>query len=133
MDIAFTFYLFFAGAIAFGVVYNSARIAYSERAREMASLRVLGFTKSEVGFILLGELVVLTLAALPIGCVLGYLLAWVMAIGFQTDIIRFPVYITFGTYATSMIVVMISAIVSAFAVAWKINKLDLVGVLKTRE
>src|SRR5690606_35092920 len=67
-----TFSILFAGVIAFGVVYNAARISLSERARELASLRVLGLTRGEISYILLGELAVLTLAAISLGCAIGY-------------------------------------------------------------
>jgi len=133
MNIALSVYFFFAGAIAFGVVYNSARIAFAERQRELASLCVLGFTKGEVSFIMLGELIVLTLLALPLGCVLGYLMALLMVQNFDTDLIRLPLYLTSSTYATGMLVVLIAAVVSSFAVARKINQLDLVSALKIKD
>ena len=89
--LTFAFFItLFAGSIAFGVVYNSARIALSERARELASLRVLGFTRGEISYILLGELAVLTIAAIPLGFLLGRGLCAYVIDSLQTDLFRFP-------------------------------------------
>jgi putative ABC transport system permease protein len=122
-----------AGCIAFGVVYNSARIAFAERSRELASLRVLGLTRGEVSYILLGELALLTLAAIPLGFYIGRWLAVFMVAGFQTDLYRIPLIIEPRTYAFAAIVVLVSAVVSALMIQRKINRLDLVEVLKTKE
>jgi putative ABC transport system permease protein len=121
----------FAGMIAFGVVYNSARIMLSERSRELASLRVLGFTRFEVGYILLGELAILTLAALPLGCLMGYGLSAIMSAAFESDLYRIPLVIERSTYSFAAVVVLVAAAVSALIVARRLNRLDLVGVLKT--
>ena len=123
----------FAGMIAFGVVYNSARIALSERGRELASLRVLGFTRFEVAYILLGELALLTLVALPLGCLMGYGLAAFMASAFETELYRIPLVVARSTYGTAMLVVTIAAIISGLVVRRRLDRLDLVAVLKTRE
>ncbi|MDY7001034.1 MAG: FtsX-like permease family protein [Thermodesulfobacteriota bacterium] len=122
-----------AGAIAFGVVYNSARIALAERARELASLRVLGYTRGEVAYILLGEMAVLTAAAIPVGFVLGRTLCALVIRGVQTDIFRIPLVLTPSTYAFSAAVVLAASLVSALIVARRLAGLDLVGVLKTKE
>ena len=60
-------YTVLAAIIAFGVVYSGARISLSERSRELASLRVLGFTRGEVFRILLFELGFLVVIAQPLG------------------------------------------------------------------
>jgi putative ABC transport system permease protein len=124
----------FASVIAFGVVYNTARVSLSERGRELASLRVLGLTRSEISFILLGELAIVTLLAIPLGCVIGYFLASGL-IRFLADfeLIRFPLVISSRTYGWGALVVMISAAVSALIVRRRLDHLDLVEVLKTRE
>jgi putative ABC transport system permease protein len=119
--------------IAFGVVYNSARIQLSERARELASLRVLGFTRGEVSWILLGELALLTLLALPVGWLLGYGLAVAIAQGSETELFRIPIVIERATYAWAAIIVLAAAAVSALIVRRRIDRFDLVEVLKTRE
>ncbi len=121
-----------AGAIALGVVYNNARIALAERAWDLASLRVLGFTRGEVSTLLLGELAVELLLALPIGCVLGNWLAWGMLQQMQTDM-RLPFVISSRTYALACLVVIAAGVVSALVVRSRIDRLDLVAVLKTRE
>lgn len=123
----------FAGAIAFGVVYNSARITLAERDRELASLRVLGFTRNEIAYILLGELAILTLLALPVGFGLGALLSASSVQSLSTDLFAFPLVLRRSTFAFSSVVVIIAATVSALIVRRKLNTLDLVGVLKTRE
>ena len=133
IDIMISVYTGLAMVIAFGVVYNSARIQLSERGRELASLRVLGFTRAEVSWILLGELAVLVLASLPLGWALGYLVAWATVQGFQSELYRVPLVIGRETYAMSSLVVLGAAVASALIVKRRINRLDLVEVLKTRE
>ncbi|WGL17127.1 FtsX-like permease family protein [Microbulbifer bruguierae] len=123
----------FAGLIALGVVYNSARISLSERGRELASLRVLGLTRGEVSYILLGELALLTLLALPLGALLGYLLAWTLVQSFNTELFRIPLIISSSTYGYAALVVLLSAAASGLLVHRRIQQLDLVAVLKTRE
>lgn len=132
--LTFTFIMtLFAGAIAFGVIYNSARIALSERARELASLRVLGFTRGEIGYVLLGELGLLTLLAIPVGLVLGYGLCYGTVVGAQTELFRIPLVVSRGTYAFAVTVVMVAAVISGLIVWNRLGQLDLVDVLKTRE
>lgn len=130
----FAFYItLFAATIAFGVVYNSARIALAERGRELASLRVLGFTRAEISFVLLGELAILTLAAIPLGFIIGRILCAYMIRSLQTDLFRIPLVLEGGTYALSAAVVLVSACVSGLIVRRKLDTLDLVAVLKTKE
>jgi putative ABC transport system permease protein len=123
----------FACVIAAGIVYNGARVALSERGRELASLRVLGFSRGEVTRLLLGEQVLLTLAGLPAGLLLGYALAWLVAYRFESDLFRIPLVIRNTTIAYSLAVVAGAATLSALAVRRRIHRLDLVAVLKTRE
>jgi putative ABC transport system permease protein len=122
-----------AASIAFGVVYNSARIALSERSRELASLRVLGYTRGEISFILLGELTLITLAGIPLGFVLGKGLSAVFVAGVQSDLYRIPIIVSDSTYAFAATVVLISAVISGLIVRRKLDHLDLVAVLKTKE
>ena len=130
----FTFFIIIlAGTIAFGVVYNSARIALSERSRELASLRVLGFTRGEISFILLGELAVLTLTAIPVGFLLGRWLCAGLNASLQTDLFRIPLVLNADTYAFAATVVLVAACVSGLIVRRKLDHLDLVEVLKARE
>jgi putative ABC transport system permease protein len=123
----------FAGIIAFGVVYNGARITLSERGNELASLRVLGFTRREASVILLGEQAVLTLAAIPLGFAFGIVLSWILSLGLDTEFYRMPLVFTSGTFGLSLAVVVASAAVSGWLVARRVNRLDLIAVLKTRE
>ena len=122
-----------AGSIAFGVVYNSARISLSERGRELASLRVLGFTHGEIAYILLGELAVLTLAAIPIGFLVGVGLTGILVMAFESDLYRLPLIIEPSNYAMGAAVVIISALISGVLIWHRLGRLDLVEVLKTRE
>lgn len=122
-----------AGSIAFAVVYNNARIAFAERGRELASLRVLGFTRAETAFILLGELLLLTLVALPVGFVLGAGLCWLLTQGMQTDLYRIPLVIDARTYSLSAIVVLIATALSALIIARELGKLDMVTALKAAD
>jgi len=123
----------FAGATAFSVVYNNARISLSERSRELASLRVLGFTRGEISYILLGELAILVLLAIPIGFLLGWGLTWFITWSMQTELYRLPMNISRATYTLAALVVIISALLSGGFIRRKLNRLDLIGVLKTRE
>jgi len=122
-----------AGAIGFGVVYNSARIALSERGRELASLRVLGFTRGEIAYILLGELALLTLAAIPVGFVVGVALVGILVVAFQSELYRLPLLLTPENYAMGAAVVIVSALLSGLLLWHRLGRLDLVAVLKTRE
>lgn len=122
-----------ATTIAFGVVYNTMRIALSERGRELASMRVLGLTRGEISFILLGELGALTLAAIPFGFVIGHGLTTYVMRSLATDLFRIPAVVEPRTYAFAATVVLASACVSGLIVRRRINHLDLVAVLKTRE
>jgi putative ABC transport system permease protein len=128
-----TFNVAFAVIIAFGVVYNAARISLSERTRELASLRVLGFTIGEISAILLGELALLTVLAMPVGLAIGWGLAELVLIQFQNELYRFPLTVTAATAAWSLLTVIAAAVLSGLAVRRKLDHLDLVGVLKTRE
>ncbi|TVR31778.1 MAG: ABC transporter permease [Spirochaetaceae bacterium] len=132
--LVFTFILsLFAGVVALGVVYNSVRISLSERDRELASMRVLGFTRGEIAYILLGEMAVLVLVAIPLGFGMGAVLSAVSAESLQTEMFHFPVILRGGTFALAATVVLIAALLSALLVRRRLNRLDLVGVLKTRE
>ena len=123
----------FSVIIAFGVIYNSARIALTERGRELASLRVLGFTRAEIAYILLGELGILTLFAIPLGMWLGEGMCYYIANGLQNELFRMPVELAPQTYAYAAMVVLISAILSGLAVRRRLDELDLIAVLKTAE
>lgn len=125
--------IFFACVIAIGVLYNSARISLSERGRELASLRVLGFRKGEVALYLLGEQALLVLLALPVGYCIGWLLVLALVEGFASDLFRFPLVISPQTLAFATIVVLLAAAGSALLVRRRIFSLDLIEVLKTRE
>jgi len=119
--------------ISFGVVYNNARIAFSERSRELSSLRVLGYTRGEISYILLGELALITLIAIPIGFILGYWLCAYIAQALASDLFRVPLIIETKTFSLASAVVLVSASVSGLIVRHKLDHLDLVEVLKTRE
>jgi putative ABC transport system permease protein len=119
--------------IAFGVVYNFARISLSEQGRELASLRVLGFHKGEVSAILLSELAVLTVLAQPLGWAIGYGFAWAMVQGFDSELYRVPLVVNRSVYGWATVIVFASALISALVVRRRIDRLDLIEVLKTRE
>jgi len=127
------FNVFFAAVIAFGVVYNSVRIALAERGRELATLRVIGFTRAEVSRLLLGELALLTAAAIPAGLVLGRLFAALAARAYDTELFRIPLVIEPSTYGFAALVTLIAALGSGLAVRRRVDELDLVAVLKTKE
>ena len=123
----------FAAIIAFGVVYNSARVSLSERSRELASLRVLGFTRGEISLILLGELALLTMLALPLGAVIGYGFGMLIMTGFSNEIYRLSFHVSASTAAWAFLTIVAASALSGLAVRRRLDRLDLVGVLKTRE
>jgi putative ABC transport system permease protein len=123
----------FACVIAFGVVYNGARIALSERGNELAALRVLGFSRREVAVILLGEQGVLTVAAVPVGFALGSAVCWLLAQRLTTELYRIPLVLTRETFGFAFVVVIVAALLSGALVVRRLHRLDLVAVLKTRE
>ncbi len=121
------------GVIAFGVVYNTVRISLAEKARELASLRVLGYTRGEVAYILLGELVVVTLLSLLPGFLIGAELCQIIADKVASDLYRMPLVLTTYNYTFAALIVIVSATASALLVLYKLNQMNLVDVLKTRE
>jgi putative ABC transport system permease protein len=123
----------FASVIAAGVVYNNARVAVAERERDLASLRVMGFTRREVSSILLGEMGVQVALAIPLGLWLGYRLCLGIAASVDPEMFRLPVILTPATYAFATGVVLAAAVASALLVRRRLDNLDLIGVLKTRE
>jgi putative ABC transport system permease protein len=125
--------LLFASVIAFGVVYNAARISLSERSRELASLRVLGFTRAEISLILMGELALLTLVSLPVGGLFGYSLSAGILGSIDSEVYRFPLHISRQAVAWSFLGIIGAALVSGLIVRRKLDALDLVAVLKIRE
>lgn len=133
LNILRTIYAIFASVIAFGVVYNSARIALAERGRELATLRVIGFTRYETSGVLLSELALLTVMALPLGMVFGNVLAFIITRAVSTETIRLPYVIQIPTYAYAVGGVLVAASFSGFFVARQVSNLDLVGVLKAKD
>ena len=128
-----TFFVGFACTLAFGVTYNAARIALSERGRELATLRVLGFTRAEISYILLGEIGLLTFVALPLGCLFGYGLARALVSAFETELYRIPAWLEASTFGVAMLVALVATAFSALLVRRRLDRLDLIAVLKTRE
>ncbi|MDF1859284.1 MAG: FtsX-like permease family protein [Verrucomicrobiales bacterium] len=127
------FNVVFACIIAFGVVYNSARVALSERGRELATLRVIGFTRGEVSSILLGELAFLTVIAIPVGFAIGYSLCLFISTALETELYRIPMVLNPPTFAFAAVVVGLAALVSGLLVRRGIDHLDMVSVLKSSE
>jgi putative ABC transport system permease protein len=126
-------YFTLAVIVAFGVVYNSSRIALSERSRDLATLRVVGFSQKEVASVLLGELGLLVLGALPLGLLFGRGLTTFIISSFSTETVRMPLVINPATYSVAVIVVLSAAGLSFLVVSRLIQKLDMVGVLKARD
>ena len=134
MSVMIFFNQLFSNIIAFGVIYNAVRISLSERSWELASLRVMGFTRGEISRILLGEFAVLVAIAIPLGLVIGYGLAGltVATVG-DTELYRIPLVVNDATFGAAAITVLAAAFVSGLVVRRRLNRLDLVAVLKTRE
>jgi putative ABC transport system permease protein len=122
--------LVFASIICFGVVYNAARITLAERSRELATMRVLGFGRGDVSYVLLGELAVLVLAAIPFGLAIGTFLAWAAVTTMATESYTIPLVVLPSTYAYAAAVTLVAALVSGLVVRRNIDRLDLIAVLK---
>ena len=127
------FYITFASVIAVGVVYNSARILFAERAHELATLRVLGYYHSEVAIVLAGELALLIVAAILPGCLIGYSLAQLMTEMFSSDLFRLPFAPSRASYGWSIVIVLAAAIGTVLLVVRRVTRLDMVAVLKARD
>ena len=119
--------------VAFGICYNSARISLSERQRELATLRVLGFSQREVSGVLVMELSILAAVAVPIGLVLGSVLARGILSSVNTETVRLPLVLTASNYAYATLVITIATALSLVLACRRLNKLDLVGALKAPE
>jgi putative ABC transport system permease protein len=133
MNVTILTNVIFAAIIAVGVVYNAARVSLSERSHELASLRVLGYTRAEISLILLSELAVLTLAALPVGWVCGYGLALAIFQLVQTEVYRFPLHVSANIVAWSSLAILAAAVFAGLIVRRRLDRLDLIAVLKVRE
>lgn len=133
MNVMQGIYFTFAIIVSFGVVYNGARIALSERTRDLATLRVVGFTQREVAGVLVGELALLTLLALPAGLYIGSQLAKALVAAASTESVRMPLVLTSRTYATAVLIVLASSALSFVVVSRRLRNLDLIGVLKARD
>ncbi len=127
------FYIVFASAIAIGVVYNSARILFAERAHELATLRVLGYHRSEVATVLLGEIALLVAISLPVGLFLGHWLGQAMATMVSSDLFRLPFAPSRATYGYATLIILLAAMLTALLVARRVTRLDMVRVLKARD
>lgn len=128
-----TINLAFAIIIALGVVYNGARISLSERSRELATLRVIGFTRREISTILLGEIGTITLLGIPFGLVMGYVFSWMLTLFLDQEVFRFPFVIYNSTFGLAAGTVLAASIGSALLVRRRLDDLDLIAVLKSRE
>lgn len=128
-----TIYMIIAVLITIGVAYNGARVQLSERARELASLRILGFSRGQVSYILVGETMLLALLAQPLGWALGRLSTGAMVNAFSSDLYALPLILKPATFSTASLVVLAAALGSVLLVRRRLDRLDLVAVMKTRE
>jgi putative ABC transport system permease protein len=122
-----------ACVLAVGVIYNGARIALSERGRELAGLRVLGFSRAEVASMLLGEQAVITVAGLPLGMLLGLGTAALIATAYDTELYRMPLVFRADTAAIAAGVIALVGLAAGLLVRRKLDRADLIAVLKSRE
>jgi putative ABC transport system permease protein len=123
----------FATVLAVGVVYNTARVSLSERGRELVSLRVLGFTRREVASMLFGELAMLGVVAVPIGLAIGALLCAAMVAALSSELFRLPFTVSLRTCSVAIAVLLVSGGISLWLVRRRLDRMDLISVLKTRE
>lgn len=123
----------FAAIIGFGIVYNNARISLAERSRELATMRMLGYSRVQVAYILFGELAILTLAAVPFGVGLGYFLGWKLTAGATNEMFRLPLAVEPSSFGYTLTTILVTVIVSSAVVVWRVFGLDLISILKTRD
>ena len=128
-----TIYIIIALLITIGVTYNAARIQLSERARELASLRILGFRRGEISYILVGELMLIALIAQPFGWLIGAWIANAMVGAFSSDLYSMPLVLKPATFALASLIVLSTAFASVMIVRRRLDHMDLVSVMKTRE
>ena len=133
LTIIVSFFVAFAGLTAVSIVYSVARIILSEREREMATLMALGFTTREAGYVLVGEIAILVLLALPLGCLLGRGLGWLIAERLDTELYRVPLIISGGTNAVAMLVVVLAAVMATWIVGRHLRRLDVLATLNARQ
>jgi putative ABC transport system permease protein len=125
--------LLLAGSITFALVYNNARIAFAERSRELATLRVLGYTRAQVAWVLVGEIALLTLLAIPLAWLLGTLFAWLLSLAFSIDMIRIPFHVSHQIYAFAAAGVLVASMLSVVLIGRRLRRLDMVSALKSIE
>ncbi|MEL7499876.1 MAG: FtsX-like permease family protein [Planctomycetota bacterium] len=123
----------FASIISFGVIYNCALITLAERSRDMATMRIMGYRRREVSYILLGELAIITLLAIPVGLPIGYGFAYLTTLALDTETHRFPLVVSRATFAYATCVILAAAVASSLYVRRKLNNLDLIAVMKVKE
>jgi putative ABC transport system permease protein len=116
-------------------VYNTAVVSFSERRRELASLRVVGFTSGEVSGLLLKETVLQSAVGVVLGLPFGYLLARgiIAAQAQSTDLYTLPVVISLQTYLFAALGGILFILVAHRFAARGVARLDLVEVLKNRD
>lgn len=123
----------FALAIAVAVVFNNARIAFVARARDLATLRILGFTRAEVARGLLAEQVVQLALGIPLGLPLGgWLVSLVLSLP-DVELYRLPRWVASASYATGGVAVLAAGLLCALWVALGVRRMDLVAVLKAAD
>jgi putative ABC transport system permease protein len=125
--------ILFAVVIAVGVIYNNARVALSERARDLATLRVLGYTRTEVSTVLLGQLAWQTIVALPLGLLFGYGLATLFMSLMDPEQYRMPATVAASTYALAALVVIGASLLTGVVVKRRLDHIDLNDALKARD
>jgi len=126
-------FLAIAGTLAFAMVFNAARTVFDERRRELATLRVIGMTRAETGYILLAELAVLALLSIPVGLALGYGLAALLAAAMQSELFRLPVILDATSYARATLLLLAATLVSMGWSAWDLARLDVKEALAARD
>ncbi len=130
--VAFVF-LLIAGSLAFAMVFNAARTVFDERRRELATMRVIGMTRVETGYILLAELAVITLLAIPIGLALGYGLAAMLASAMKSELFRLPVILHPHSYARATLALLGAAVMSMGWAAWDVSRLNVKEALAAKD
>lgn len=122
-----------AGLLAFVVLYNLANVNISERIRELATIKVLGFYDKEVYNYVSRETLILTIIGIVLGLIGGYFLNFYILGTCEIDLLRFEKVIYPISYVYSVVITLIFSLIVNIATYFALKKIDMIGSLKSIE
>jgi len=123
----------FAGVVFFGSILNASLISLAERQREVATLRVLGYGPWQIGALLLRESMIVTLAGTLLGMPIGYGLSVLTAVAYNTELFRFPVVATPGTWVWTLLLAILFGLAAHAVVQIVVHRMDWLEALQAKE